>query len=264
MNKRLAIVNLLSVITAILASYFSQLFGINGNTIGSLSAEYENLFTPAGYAFAIWGPIYIALLIFSIYQVYRFYSDQPKDGNEFKTGPWFYIANFANASWVFAWLYEYTLISVILMLIMLTSLIAIIIKTNMERWDAPIKIIGFYWWPICLYSGWITVATIANITAYLAKLGWDGGLFTEVQWTMIMIAAATVINITIIHTRNMREFALVGVWALVAIYVKQLDENTTLAYVGLIAAVLIFLNIAYHGYVNRKSNPMHKMMSGNS
>tara|TARA_R100000935_G_scaffold13195_1_gene26470 strand:- start:751 stop:1524 length:774 start_codon:yes stop_codon:yes gene_type:complete len=256
--------NLFSVITAILTSYISQMIGINDNTIGSLSAEYDNLFTPASYAFAIWGLIYLGLLVFSIFQIYRSFSSKADNENEFKTGPWFYIANFANALWVIAWLYEYTLISVLLMLIILGSLIVIIIKTNMERWDAPFKIIGFYWWPICLYSGWITVATIANISAYLAKIGWDGGLFTEIQWAMIMIAAATVINITIIHTRNMREFALVGVWALVAIYIKQLDLNPTLAYVGLIAAVLIFLNIAYHGYINRKTNPIHKMITGYS
>lgn len=263
MSKRIAVLNMLSVITAIFASYYSQLVGINGNTIGGLSAEYNNLFTPAGYAFAIWGPIYIGLLIFVIFQVYRSFLNQPKDERLFKTGPWFFIANFANASWVFAWLYEYTLLSIILMLIMLGSLIAIIIKNNMERWDAPFKIIGFFWWPICLYSGWITVATIANISAYLAKLGWSGGFLTEVQWAIIMIIAATIINITIIYTRNMREFALVGVWALVAIYVKQVDENTTLAYVGLIAALLILVNISYHGFINRKSNPMYKMMFKN-
>jgi hypothetical protein len=264
MNKSLAIANLFSVITAIMASYFSQRIGINGNTISSLSAEYANLFTPAGYAFAIWGLIFTGLLLFAIFQIYKSFTGKPEGIKDFKTGPWFYIANFANASWVFAWLYEYTLLSVFLMLIILVSLITIVFKNNMERWDAPFKTIAYFWWPICLYSGWIAVATIANISAYLAKLGWDGGFLTEVEWTMVMIAIATAINITIIYTRNMREFALVGAWALVAIYVRHLDSQSTLAYVSLIAAGLIFLNISYHGFINRKSNPMYKLMFKNS
>jgi hypothetical protein len=108
------------------------------------------------------------------------------------------------------------------------------------------------------------VASIANISAYLAKIGWDGGFLTDVQWTVVMIAIATAINITMIYTRNMREFALVGAWALVAIYVRHLDSQSTLAYVSLIAAVLILLNVSYHGFVNRKSNPIYKLVFGNA
>ncbi|HSM63856.1 MAG TPA: hypothetical protein VK833_07970, partial [Gillisia sp.] len=124
--------------------------------------------------------------------------------------------------------------------------------------------IAYFWWPICLYSGWIAVATIANIAAYLAKIGWDGGFLTEVQWTVVMITVATVLNIAMIYTRNMREFAMVGVWALVAIYIRHLDSQNTLAYVSLIGAVLILLNVSYHGFINRKTNPMYKLMFGDS
>lgn len=264
MNIRLAIINMFSVITAIMTSYFSQAIGLNNNTISSLSAEYNNLFTPAGYAFSIWGIIYIGLLIFAIFQIYRSYTGQPKGVREFETGPWFFIANFANSLWVVAWLYEYTLISVLLMLLILGSLIALILKNDMERWDAPFKTIAYFWWPICLYSGWIAVATIANIAAYLSKIGWDGGFLNELQWAILMVVVATVINIAIIYTRNMREFALVGVWALIAIYVRHSDIESTLAYISLACALLIFLNISYHGFINRKTNPIYKMINGNS
>lgn len=260
MNIRLAIINMFSVITAIFTSYFSQVVGFNENTISSLSAEYENLFTPAGYAFSIWGIIFIGLLLFGVFQIYRSYTGQPKGVRTFETGPWFYIANFANSLWVIAWLYEYTLVSVLLMLLILGSLIALILKNNMERWDAPFKTIAYFWWPICLYSGWIAVATIANIAAYLSKIGWDGGFLTELQWAILMVVVATVINIAIIYTRNMREFALVGVWALVAIYVRHLDSESSLAYISLGGAVLIFLNVSYHGFINRKTNPIYRLM----
>lgn len=259
--KHLAILNFVSVLAAIFASYYTQAIHLNGNTMQSLSEKYFSLFTPAGYAFSIWGIIYLGLLAFGIYQLYQAFG--PKRDLDFliKSKYWFFIANIANAIWIFAWFYEFTGLSVAIMLLILFSLLKIVVNTNMERWDAPFKIIAFSWWPICLYSGWIVVATIANISAWLAKFGWIGGFLTEIQWTIVLILIATVINILMIYTRNMREFALVGIWALVAIYVRHSTEILVIAYTALGCAVLIGLNVAYHGFKNRKTNPMHKLIN---
>ncbi len=264
MEKRLAVLNFISVILIIAVSYISQTGIINGNTMGSLSAEYYNLFTPAGYAFAIWGVIFLSLLAFSGYQLYQGFS--AKKDLEFlrKSGYWFLAANLANAAWVFTWLYELTGLSVLLMFLILFSLIKIILNTNMERWDAPLKILAFNWWPICLYSGWIAVATIANVSAYLAKIEWQAPFFSEEIWTVLLIVVAGIINSAIIHLRNMREFAAVGVWALVAIYFRHFDEIPLISYSALIVAVAIFSNIIYHGWMNRETNPMYKMLNKKS
>ncbi|MDT0675221.1 tryptophan-rich sensory protein [Autumnicola musiva] len=259
MAKKLSILNFCSVIVAIIANYYAQAVKLNGNTMNSLSEKYFNLFTPADYAFSIWGVIYIALFAYSGFQIYSAYKPEKESDFVLQTGPWFIIANIANAGWILAWFYEATGLSVILMLIILFSLVKIILNTNMERWDAPLKIIGLVWWPICFYSGWIAVATIANISAYLAKINWSGWFLNEVQWTIIMIVAASIVNLAILYTRNMREFALVGVWALVAIYVRHSSENETLAWAAMIAAIVIFLSISYHGYKNRETSPMAKM-----
>lgn len=229
--------------------------------MSSLSQEYYNLFTPAGYAFSIWGVIYLALLAFSVFQIYCAYSEKERNWHIEKTGPWFFLANLANAAWVIVWLYELTALSVLLMFFILFALIKVIINTNMERWNAPMKIIAFAWWPICLYAGWIAVAAIANVAAYLAKIDWDGWFFNEVQWTLLMIIVATIINIAMIYKRNMREFAIVGVWALVAIYFRHFEDLKVVSYTALLSAVAVFSNIVYHGWMNRKENPMYKMMN---
>ena len=62
MQKRLSIINLTSVVLVILINYVSQAIRINETTIGDISNKYFNLFTPAGYAFAIWGLIFISLI----------------------------------------------------------------------------------------------------------------------------------------------------------------------------------------------------------
>lgn len=259
MEKRLAVLNFISVILVIGVSYYSQAFGINGNSIGSLSADYYNLFTPAGYAFAIWGIIFLGLLAFSGYQLFQVFG--PKKDLKFirQSGFWFFIANLANFAWVFAWLYELTGLSVLLMFLILFSLIKIILNTNMERWDAPLRILAFCWWPICLYSGWITVAAIANVSAYLVKIGWNAPFFSEEVWTLLMIFIAGIINIAIIYLRNMREFAGVGVWALVAIYFRHFEEIPEISYTALVVAVVVFSNIIYHGWMNRETNPLTRL-----
>ncbi|MEP2281233.1 tryptophan-rich sensory protein [Maribacter sp.] len=259
MKKKLSVLNLVSVILVIAVNYISQAFSLNDTTIGEMSAQYENLFTPAGYAFAIWGAIFLGLLAYGIFQVKRaFFSNKPSDFIE-QTGYWFFFANILNCCWVFAFMYNYTGLSVIIMLGILLSLIKIILNTNMERWDAPIEVLAFVWWPICLYSGWISVATIANISAYLCKLDWNGGILSEQAWTINMIVAATIINLLMIWKRNMREFALVGVWALIAVFIRHNGSNIYIAYSAMTGSVILFIAVAIHGMKNHKTSPFKKL-----
>lgn len=254
MKKFYALTNLIIIIALIAWNYAANAIGINGNTIGSLSREYVNLFTPASYAFSIWGIIFLGLIAHGIYQVKKAFIDKSGDDFILQMGPWLIIANLANGAWVYFWLAELTGISVIMMLIILISLIIVIIRLNMEIWDAPLNVIAWIWWPICIYSGWIAVATIANFAAYLAKVEWQF-LFSEITWTIIMIVVAALLNIFMIITRNMREFAVVGVWALLAIAVRHKGDIPELQWTALISAIVVFIAISIHGYRNRETNP---------
>jgi hypothetical protein len=260
-QRSLSLLNMISALLAIGVNYYSQMYKINGNTVSDLSEKYSNLFTPAGYAFSIWVIVFLGMLIFAGYQVYLTYSKSQTMEFISQTGVWFAVANLGNAVWIVAWLYEYTLLSVGIMLIMLISFIKIILNTNMERWYAPLKTIVFAWWPISTYAGWISVATIANISAYLAKTGWDGGFLSPFGWTIVMIVVATLLNLTMIYKRNMREFALVGVWALVAIYVRHNNDMQLIAITAMIGALLIFIYALFQGYKNRKTNPLYEKLT---
>jgi len=108
------------------------------------------------------------------------------------------------------------------------------------------------------------VASIANVASYLAKIHWDCWIFNERYWTIIMIQVAVLINLLIIYRRNMREFAAVGIWALFAIYIRHIDRIPAIAYVALAGAFLISVYAIYHAYVNRKTNPMYRLVKGDS
>jgi hypothetical protein len=73
MKKTLQIANILALIITLIINYLSNTGIFNGNTMATVSARYQNFFTPAGYAFSIWGVIYLGLAAFVIYQSWGFF-----------------------------------------------------------------------------------------------------------------------------------------------------------------------------------------------
>ncbi|HKL34226.1 MAG TPA: hypothetical protein VJ919_16920, partial [Tangfeifania sp.] len=186
-----------------------------------------------------------------------------KEDTELKqTGWWFALGNIANGLWIAAWLNEQMGLSVLLILVLLFSLIMLTIRLRLEIWDAPVRIIAFVWWPVCIYLGWIIVASVANISVFLVSTGWQGGFISAKIWTIIMIGIATVIYLILIKTRNMREAAVVGIWALAAIAVKQWQVNPEIVIAALAASAILFVAISVHGFKNRKTSPFEKLKRG--
>lgn len=256
MKKTLQILNGLAFLLMVFFNYLANTGIFNGNTMGSVSAQYENLFTPAGYAFSIWGLIYLTLLGFIVYQGRSLFSASgSSDDVVNQIGWWFIVSCVANILWILTWLYEYTGLSVIVMILLLFSLVKIILNTRMELDDPPFSTVALVWWPFSFYAGWITLALIANMAAWLTKTGWKGFGISEVTWTVIMICVAGIINVTITWTRNMREFALVGVWGLIAIAVANRDQQSTIFWTALFTAGILFINSGIHAYKNRKYAP---------
>ena len=75
-----------------------------------------------------------------------------------------------------------------------------------------------------------------------------------------MIAIATILNLAMIWKRNMREFAIVGAWALVAIFVRHQNDFKIIAYSALAGSILLVINAGIHGFQNRDTNPGKKFM----
>ncbi len=259
MKKTLQISNGFALVSTIIINYLSNTGNINNTTIGDVSKDLTSLFTPASYAFSIWGFIYLLLLGFAFYQGRGLFVKVKNDDFILKTGWWFVISCVANSAWVFAWLYGYTGLSCVFIFLLLISLLKIVINNAMELWDAPISIIAFVWWPFVFYSGWVTVASIANVSSYLVKNNWNGFGISPVTWTLIMIIIATIINLIVTWKRNMREFALVGAWALIAIAVANKSEHEIIYITAIVAAFILLVSSGIHGFKNRATNPFIKL-----
>jgi hypothetical protein len=229
----------------------------NGKSVGDVSAQYDTLFAPAGYAFSIWGVIYLMLILFVGYQWFAWL--KRKEDTELKqTGIWFGVSSIANGLWIVAWLNESLGISVLLILILLGSLILLTARLRLEIWDAPGRIIAFVWWPIVIYLGWIVVATVANIAAFLVSINFNAGFISASVWTIILITVAGFIYLFLVLYRNMREAALVGIWAFIAIAVRQWQIHDGIVVAAIAGAVILLAVISWHVYKNRKISLFEK------
>jgi hypothetical protein len=251
MIRTLQISNILAFVVTIVMNYLSNTGVFNGNTMATVSAKYQNLFTPAGYAFSIWGIIYIALAGFIVYQSQGLFNSKKPRAVVQKIGWLFVLSCMANCLWIICWLYDYTGGSVLVMASLLAILCAIVLKTRMELDVIPLKRIAFEWWPFAMYLGWICVALIANTSAYLTKLEWNRFGISEENWTLIMVFAAVAVNILLIWMRNLRESAAIGAWGLAAVAVANHHTTQDVFVAAAAATLLLLLNAGIHGYMNR-------------
>jgi hypothetical protein len=124
------------------------------------------------------------------------------------------------------------------MLSLLACLVAIYLRLEigrarakgLERWAVDV--------PFSLYLGWISVATIANISAVLRYLSWSGWGLSAEAWAVIMIVATGALGLAVLATRRDIAYALVLIWAAAGIAVKQTTASTVMAAAWALVAVL--------------------------
>lgn len=251
MKRTLQVANIIALIATVVVNYLSNTGIFNNSTMASVSARYQNFFTPSGYAFSIWGVIYLLLAAFVVYQARGISGRRETPAVVEKVGWLFVISCVANSAWVMAWLYDFTGLSVLIMIVLLASLWLIIVRTRMEMDVIPIKKIALTWWPFAIYLGWISVALIANIAAWFTKIGWNGFGLSPVAWTVIMICVAGIVYLGLTWARNLRESAMVGVWALIAVAVANWGTTPAVVNAALIVSAIILVSNGIHAYRNR-------------
>ena len=219
----LSILNLLGFLGTVIVNALANILPINSITTGELSDLYPNLFVPAGLTFAIWGLIYVLLGIFVIYPLIPGVRRDPeKVAFVRRIGPLFFISCLANIGWIFAWHYQILPLSLALMLILFGCLLAIYLRLNVGKSEATKAERYFAHLPFSVYLGWITIATIANVTALLVDINWGGWGLGEQFWAVAVIVVGIAIALSILFTRKDIYYSLVVDWALLGILLKRL------------------------------------------
>ncbi len=226
----LKIINVAAFVLMVVMNYLANALPINNKTTGELSAEYPNLFVPAGITFSIWGVIYLLLLGFVVLQ----FREQHKPLVA-AIGWAFAISCLLNASWILAWHYQHLFLSLLIMAGLLVSLLYI--NQAIKAFPSGLAHIAFG-----IYLGWICIATIANATALLVAVQWGGWGIADQAWAIIMIAAGLLIT-SLAMFRLENPFAgLAVIWALIGIYINRQADFPAVAGTALAAmALMVFL-----------------------
>jgi hypothetical protein len=220
---------------------------LGGKLTAQISDENPTLITPAGYVFSIWGVIYILLGIFVVFQALP-----AQKGKEYhrKIGWLFVLSSLLNVVWLFLWQFEYLSLSVVLMFLLLATLIAIYLRLNVGKSAIPLREKLAVHVPFSVYLGWITIASIANVSVTLVSVGWDGFGISQETWALVIILIALLITLLVIATRRDIAYGVVIIWALLGIAVKQSGSQTVVTATET-SAVIIAIALALSILISR-------------
>ncbi len=227
------ILNLVFFALMVVMNYLANALPLGGKTTGALSAQYPNLFVPAGITFSIWGVIYLMLAIFVVLQ----FREQNKAMVE-AIGWAFALSCLLNALWIVAWHYEKLPLSLLIML----GLLAVLVYINMQLRGQPL---GLTRAVFGIYLGWICIATIANVTALLVNYNWGGWGISEVAWAIIMIVAGLVITSLALYRLENPFLGLAVIWAFAGIVINRQGDHTLIANTAMAAAIIMALSAFY-------------------
>jgi hypothetical protein len=232
--------NLVAFAIVILLNFLSNALPINGQTMPEISARYPSLFTPAGFTFAIWGAIYLGLLVFVIWQALPAQRSSKKVA---RLSTWFQVNCLMNAVWIVVWHYNLLVLSLFVMFVILATLILIYRGLIADIDTAAFTEHLVLYLPFSLYAGWITLATIANASVLQTSNGWDYVWLTAVQWTLLKLAVAGAIGARMVLKYRDPVFGAVVIWGAYGISVMQ-SATPSVSAAALTLSLLMALLVA--------------------
>jgi len=226
-------------------------------------------FTPAGYAFSIWGLIFTFLGFFIIYQAlpsqrkkleYKADDRVPKENFVLKIGPFFILNGIFCGSWSIIFGFEIIWLSLVFMFGLLGTLIYIYNKLSirisggirqkykelkLKSVDKTSELIQ-YWivdFTFSIYLGWISVATLANIAVFfVCYVNWTERTLEVLS--IIMQIFATFLGLSFNFFFADSAYSGVITWALIAIGVGQSEYKLVSNSAYLLASIVGVSTIA--------------------
>lgn len=249
-DKLRQVVNVVFAVAQVILSGLAGAGLLGGRTTGEIADDYPTPIGPAGYAFAIWGLIFLSCLAYAAYQASP---NRREDPLLRRVGPWTASAFAGTALWLVAFHAERFLLAGVLILWILLSLAAALIGvvrsgrtiSGEERWlvEAPLGV----------FFGWITAASAVNAAQVLIAFGFDGwGFLTETQWSVALLLVGALFACATTAASGSVAYALAVVWALAAIAAEQFGDSAAVASTAGALAVLIVVLLAATRTVRRR------------
>ncbi len=231
----------IATIGVIFVNYLAATGNINNVSPEVISDKYPTIITPSGFAFAIWSLIYIGMIAFSVYQAL------PSKTNDqtFRKIRTIYLLNcVANCAWIYFWHHEMILLALGVMVVLLGTLFWITSKLRATESIAETWLVKI---PFSIYFGWVTVATILNLSIALAYLGIKFNGTSEQIIGAIFIAVAVLFGLLVRFKLKLYAYPLPIAWALVAIAANHGTSTIVViaCAVGVIVSLLTALSFVF-------------------
>jgi hypothetical protein len=195
---------------------------LGGMTTAQISDMFPVPVVPANYVFSIWSAIYLLLLGYTAYQALP---SRRTDPTLRRLGYLPALTGGLNAAWVLLWQYQVFALTVPVMVALLVTLIAIWRRVREPQVSTVARPPAAQGWlvalPFSVYLGWISVATIANVTQQLWYLGFRGEGLSPSLWAVGILAVGLLITTVMVLRGRDVAYGAVIVWAYAGIAVKQ-------------------------------------------
>ena len=239
--------------SVIVINALANILPLNNQTTGEISNRLPVLFTPAGYVFSIWSVIYVLLIV---WLVGMWKKSKQHDAAYSKRSTLFIISCILNIAWIYLWHYEEFLLTVVVMIGFLITLI-LLYKTYSVSDNLITSRL-----PISIYLGWISVATIANISYVLTYYEWDGWGLSDPLWAVIMMTIGAALALHIRYHHFDIAYVLVFIWAFVGIAVRNGFEELLVSTAALFLSAVMLAGIIFMKKSLRNSSSSSKSIKG--
>lgn len=225
--------------------------GTFGPTNAAVSAQYPTLLLAAGYAFAIWGLIFVFDVLYGVWQAT---GERRRDATLSRIAPWT-AAGFALTA---AWMPLFSMGLYWLCLAVIFAALACLLRAAIVLTDDAQRLPQQWLWawsPISLHAGWLSLAAFLNlaqvIVAYRLLSTTD-----MLAWSLVLFAGLAALLLWANHRmRGNVDYAGAATWGLLGVYVMQdgwgLAGATAAAWCALALAVVLVAQTVWLRFKHR-------------
>lgn len=196
--------------------------GVFGPDNGTVSDLYPTLLVASGYAFAIWGVIFLLDVVYGIWQAT---GERRTDPTVAHVAPWAAAGFALTAAWMplFSMATPQNGLFWVCLLVIVGALLCLVRCAFVLSHDATPQEGQWLWaWtPLSLHAGWLSMAAFLNLAqVFVAQQ--LASTTDMLGWSLVLFAGAAVLLLVV--NQRMRgnvDYAGAAVWGLIAVYVKQ-------------------------------------------
>ena len=251
--RKFQIINIIAILFTIVMNMLANILPFNGVNTGEVSEYFPNFFTPQGYVFAIWFVIYVLIIVFAFYQAK---ADQAGEEYLAKIGYLYLIGALLNVAWLLVFHYSYgndplfvwtePLIVGFLIVLLVTY-----VRLGIGVTEVPLKQKLAVHLPVSVYTGWVSLATIAN-TASVLNASLTIPVDVQHLWTALVLVVALLVTSLMLVLRRDIAYALVVVWAAPGIALKW-PSIPIIFWTATLVTVIVILLILLVPIIRRKN-----------